>query len=260
MPVAAVLRALYMLVVVPASDRVKIQVFKELRDLATLRRLMAILDTVSLLACNCCAKFLRLLARVLLHEENHSLFAGGAEVGAAAHGAGPPRRAADDQKQASSLILFDVVCSFLKKIGGSVLHLLRSTRSRHLTEPEKALCTELARAVAVIMKNVPYVRFSALPSVQRHFENACLVRILPPVMIRSCVAMVLYDLQSSGSGNKMNWTSWRRRDLYAARPPIVVSVSLSTTGIYMMVAVWVGRISTRERVMKMMMQRGNYKG
>ncbi|CAD7922663.1 unnamed protein product [Amoebophrya sp. A120] len=184
--VAAVLRCLYMLAVVPVTDKLRFNVYAQLRSLDTMRRLLAILDSVPVLPCNCCAKLLRIIARVLtaVNEAKTENFKAVALPG-------------ENSKEDDQLILFDLVCHFLKRLGGNMLHLLRSTRSKFLSENEQALCSELASAVAVITTNVPYIKFSTIPMVQNNFIEKCIERVLPPVMIRVAVSMVLYDLQST---------------------------------------------------------------
>lgn len=99
------------------------------------------------------------------------------------------------EEQASRVVLFDVMCSYLKRIGGVLLHLLRSTRSKKLTEHEQNLCVELASSVATIASNVPYLHFSKNLTVQSHCVDMCMERLLPPVMVRCAVAIILYDIQ-----------------------------------------------------------------
>ncbi|CAD7932484.1 unnamed protein product [Amoebophrya sp. A25] len=159
-----------------------------------MRKLLAIVDSVPALPCNCCAKLLRILARVLT-QQNPS--GSGSSTAAQRTSSAIVASDAAAKEQEEQLVLFDVVCHFLKRIGSKLLHLLRSTQSKHLSANEQTLCSELARAIAVICTNVMHVTFSPMRTIQENFIHKSLQRALPPVMVRVIVSMILYDLQTS---------------------------------------------------------------
>jgi len=155
----------------PAAESLRRDCIDYLRDPLTVRRFLALLSHTGYLNCNVPAKFLRVMARVLILPAHQA------------------------EEKPESVLLFDQLSMFMKRLCVPTLQVLKLSKDRPLKTHEQILCTEMARLTTVIGRNIPFIEFSNREMAQNRCVEVCLERFISDIMVRAMVQMVLYDLQ-----------------------------------------------------------------
>lgn len=182
-PVAAALRIIHGLMVVPISESERRTVLEELRKPKTLMKLLVLVESCpSCLSCSVAAKFLRIASLALDQDANVLV-----------------RHAQPE------LEIYKVVSMYVQTIAGDMLHLLRSTKDKMLDAQEQELCYEMTDFMGTAMRAVRLKIFSEDPEVQRQIVSDCIhdgaeAWLAPEVIIRLAITMALYDIQLDCGG------------------------------------------------------------
>eukprot|EP00921_Rhytidocystis_pertsovi_P000727 GHVQ01001281.1.p1 GENE.GHVQ01001281.1~~GHVQ01001281.1.p1 ORF type:complete len:1562 (+),score=205.48 GHVQ01001281.1:31-4716(+) len=169
--IAALYRSLYACMVFAVNDDTQKEMTTVLRRPSFVRKLVALLESCSLLDCNVGSKFCRLMKRAIQFE---------------------PHQPAESMDM---IITYDIISRVLQAMASPLLHILRQAVSRPLDQPEQALCTDMAGLVSVMCRQTAYVKFSEDLDVQRYSVSRALSRFVSVRAMRAFVAMVIYDLQ-----------------------------------------------------------------
>lgn len=177
--VAAVLRCAHVMLVRPVAEVFRHEMIEYLKDADTVRKILMLMPHTGYLNCNVAAKFLRVMSRVLTL---------------------PPDVTSES---IHTLLLFDMLSTFIKQLCVPALQVMKQTSERSLNVQEQVLCTEMARCVEIIGRNIPYIIFSAeRQEPQELCVMKCLERFISITVVSTITQMILYDLQvdSGGSG------------------------------------------------------------
>eukprot|EP00746_Dinoflagellata_sp_MGD_P070651 gnl/MRDRNA2_/MRDRNA2_28897_c0_seq1.p1 gnl/MRDRNA2_/MRDRNA2_28897_c0~~gnl/MRDRNA2_/MRDRNA2_28897_c0_seq1.p1 ORF type:complete len:1753 (+),score=324.55 gnl/MRDRNA2_/MRDRNA2_28897_c0_seq1:228-5486(+) len=182
--VAATLRCAHVLLSRPVSNRVRTEMIEYLKRAETMRKLLMLIPVTGYLNCNVSAKFLKVMSQVLTL---------------------PPDQT---QESISSLLLFDMLSTFIKRLCVPALQVMKQTTERPLNIHEQVLCTEISRTVEIIGRNIPYIIFSGeRAEPQELCVMRCLERFISTTVVSAITQMIMYDLQvdsGSSSGDTIN--------------------------------------------------------
>jgi len=182
--VAAVLRAGFVMLKVPATEKIRRDMVTSLCRWLTILRLSSLVELVGMFSCRVAAKFLRLMSCAL------------------------ELPASETTAKLDLVVSGDLVAA----VYGRVCH-EAAVAAQH-DDPEVRqrgceLCTEIARAAGVVCRTMTFCNCSEVKPIQLHFVVQCLEKVMPIAVIKSLIQMLIQDSQppqgegAQGMGEEM---------------------------------------------------------
>jgi len=182
MPIAAMLRACFVLLKVPATNKIKEAMTKSLKDYLMVGRLLSLVTLCGPFDCCIAAKFMRTMSAALRLAPSQS------------------------KTEVEQVVVFDLLAKYYAKLCGTVVRAVSQQDNPTLAARGRLTATEFARLAATILSTIPFCTDGPIlqpeAKVQNSFFQKCYLRLMPISIVKSLMQMALDSSMSSSSDDK----------------------------------------------------------
>jgi len=196
-PLAALLRAIYALLLVPSVERLRLETIQLLREVDVQTRLIALMHSHgSLVDCNIGAKYLRVMSWALRMANDQTV------MRLDKHTTEDHQYASDWPEDYQYCLGVAVNASFAAHCLKLLTPMLANMgRGYLLTKQQQALCVEAVRMLAVVSHGTRFIKVTKVPGIQDKCLETLLSHFIDMGCVQSIMLCLLYDMQVTSGSN-----------------------------------------------------------